>query len=94
MLQANSTHPLPQIINSILLGTFNAMDWDSDGFVTGTEYFAWSALQSNYSYVDWSDEQMPEILYASGDENRDGKIDTAEWLKNYIYFSAGGMPSM
>ena len=80
------------------MGPFNAMDRDSDGFVTGTEHFAWLSWQDNYttsSYVDWSDEQMAEILYASGDENRDGKIDTAEWLKNYIYFAAGGMwPSM
>jgi hypothetical protein len=94
ILQANSTYPWPQIINSILLGSFNTIDWDSDGLITGAEYFGFSASQSNYSFVPFSDEQISEFLYMAGDENRDGKIDTAEWLHKYIYYSAGSMPSM
>jgi hypothetical protein len=82
------------IINSILLGSFNTIDWDSDGLITGAEYFGFSASQSNYSFVPFSDEQISEFLYMAGDENRDGKIDTAEWLHKYIYYSAGSMPSI
>ena len=70
------------------------MDLDSDGLITGAEYFGFVASQSNDSFVPFSDEQTSEFLYMAGDENRDGKIDTAEWLHKYIYYSAGSMPSM